>query len=340
MTGQVLDMAGADLAVLALPEGEHRQLVIRHAAGEHAAEALGLVLPATSLSAGVLATGQPVTVTDFTADSRVAPAARQRLRLGPAVLFPLGAPGNVRGVLTVGRYPGSMPLAHTAAEMAGSFAAQAAVALELADARRDAEQVTVLQDRERIARDLHDLVIQRLYATGMSLQGTLPLITRPDAAERVNRAVDAMDDTIKEIRSAIFALQAQPQAKQPATRQRVLAIIDEMTGPLGFAPSLRLAGDLDGRVPEDTAAQMLTALREALSNTARHASASRVDVTIETGDCLVLAVRDNGRGLPGTTRRSGLANLTDRARHLGGTMTLSPADDSGGTELRWQVPLA
>jgi signal transduction histidine kinase len=335
---QVREMSDADLVVLALPEGERRQLVLRHVAGEHAAQALGLVLPETSLSAQVLATGEPVTVTDFSADTRVAQAARERLGLGPAVLFPLGAPGNVRGVLTVGRRPGSMPLAHAAVEMAGSFAAQAAVALELADVRREAEQVTVLQDRERIARDLHDLVIQRLYATGMSLQGALPLIGRPEVTERINRAVDAMDDTIKEIRSAIFALQARSDVKEPATREQVLGIIDEMTGPLGFAPSLRLVGDLGGGVPENVAAQMLTALREALSNAARHAGASRVEVTIETGDSLVLVVRDDGRGMSGSTRRSGLANLTERAQQLGGDMKIGPAD-AGGTELRWQIPL-
>lgn len=338
VTGQAREMAGADLAVLALPEGERRQLVIRHAAGENAASALGLVLPDTSLSAGVLAAGEPVTVADFSADSRAAQVARERLGLGPAVLFPLGGPGNVRGVLTVGRRPGSMPLAHPVVEMVGSFAAQAAVALELADARRDAEQVTVLQDRERIARDLHDLVIQRLYATGMSLQGALPLISRPEVAERVNRAVDALDDTIKEIRSAIFALQARHDVKEPATRERVLEIIDEMTGPLGFAPSLRLAGDLDAHVPEDVAAQMLSALREALSNAARHAAARRVDVTVEAADALVLVVCDDGRGMTGSTRRSGLANLAERARQLGGVMQVGPAD-GGGTQVRWQVPL-
>jgi signal transduction histidine kinase len=344
--GEVLDlvieqarqMSGADLVVLALPEGERRQLVLRHAAGEDAAGTIGLVLPDTSLSAGVLASGAPVTVADFSADSRVAQVARERLGLGPAVLFPLGGHRNVRGVLTVGRRPGSMPLAHPVVEMVGSFAAQAAVALELADARRDAEQVTVLQDRERIARDLHDLVIQRLYATGMSLQGALPLIARPEVAERVNRAVDAMDDTIKEIRSAIFALQARRDVKGPATRERVLAILDEMTGPLGFAPSLRLTGDLGEHVPEEAAAQLLTALREALSNAARHAGASRVDVTIEADGCLALVVRDNGRGMSASTRRSGLANLTERAEQLGGVMKVGSAD-GGGTELRWQVPL-
>jgi len=238
----------------------------------------------------------------------------------------------------VGRHPGSMPLPHAAMEMVGSFAAQAGIALELADARRDAEKVTVLQDRERIARDLHDLVIQRLYATGMSLQGAMPLISRPEVADRVSRAVDALDDTIGDIRSAIFALQTRHDVKQASLREQVLQIIDEMTGPLGFAPSLSLTGDLGERVPDDIAANMLGALRESLSNAARHAEASRTDVIVEVGSDLVLIVRDNGVGLRDATRRSGLANLAERAEQLGGTLKVGAAD-GGGTELHWQVPL-
>ena len=339
VTEQVLEMSGADLAVLALPEGEHHHLVVRHAAGADAARARGMTLPDTSLSAEVLATGEPVTLEEFSRDERVAQVARERMALGPAVIFPLGAAGNVRGVLTVGRYPGSMPLPQAAVEMVGSFAAQAAVALELADARRDAEQVTVLQDRERIARDLHDLVIQRLYATGMSLQGAMPLISRPEVADRVSRAVDALDDTIADIRSAIFALQARHDVKQASIRERILGVMDEMTEPLGFAPSLSLTGNLGERVPDDIAANMLGALRESLSNAARHADASRIDVIIEVGGDLVLVVRDNGVGLRDVTRRSGLANLAERAEQLGGTLKVGAADGSG-TELHWQVPLS
>jgi signal transduction histidine kinase len=335
---EVLEMSGADLAVLALPETERARLVVRHAAGEDAARTRGMALPDTSLSAEVLATGEPVTVEEFSQDERVAQVARERMTLGPAVIFPLGGPGNVRGVLTVGRRPGSMPLTSAAVEMIGSFAAQAGVALELADARRDAEQITVLQDRERIARDLHDLVIQRLYATGMSLQGAMPLISRPEAADRVSRAVDALDDTIGDIRSAIFALQARHDVKQASLRERVLEVMDEMTRPLGFAPSLSLTGDLGEHVPEEIAGHMLGALRESLSNAARHAGASRVDVSVDAGAELVLVVRDDGVGLRDITRRSGLANLADRAEQLGGTLKVGSAD-GGGTELLWQVPL-
>ena len=339
VTQEVLEMCGADLAVLALPEGGHGQLAVRHAAGEDAARTRGMVLPDTSLSAEVLATGEPVTVEEFSRDERVAQVARERMTLGPAVIFPLGGPGNVRGVLTVGRRPGSMPLTSAAVEMIGSFAAQAGVALELADARRDAEQITVLQDRERIARDLHDLVIQRLYATGMSLQGAMPLISRPEAADRVSRAVDALDDTIGDIRSAIFALQARHDVKHASLRERILEVLDEMTGLLGFAPSLSLTGDLGENVPEEIAGHMLGALRESLSNAARHAGASRVDVTVDGEADLVLVVRDDGVGLRDITRRSGLANLADRADQLGGTLKVGSAD-GGGTELLWQVPLS
>jgi signal transduction histidine kinase len=339
VTQEVLEMSGADLAVLALPEAEHDHLVVRHAAGEDAARARGMVLPDTSLSFEVLATGEPVTVEEFSRDERVARVARERMTLGPAMIFPLGGPGNVRGVLTVGRRPGSMPLASAAVEMVGSFAAQAGVALELADARRDAEQITVLQDRERIARDLHDLVIQRLYATGMSLQGAMPLISRPEAADRVSRAVDALDDTIGDIRSAIFALQARHDVKHASLRERILEIMDEMTGPLGFAPSLTLTGDLGEHVPEEIARHMLGALRESLSNAARHADARRVDVIVDAGADLILVVRDDGVGLREITRRSGLANLADRAEQLGGTLKVGSAD-GGGTELHWQVPLS
>ena len=183
----------------------------------------------------------------------------------------------------------------------------------------------MLQDRDRIARDLHDLVIQRLYATGMSLQGAMPLITRPEVSDRVSSAVDALDETIREIRSAIFSLQSRTDAEAPGPAGE-----DPRGGrgddhPLGFAPSLRLVGPLDAEVPGEVGDHMLSALREALSNAARHAGASRVDVTVEFGSDLVLRVRDNGKGLGSGTRRSGLANLAERASGLGGVLRVGPA---------------
>jgi signal transduction histidine kinase len=196
----------------------------------------------------------------------------------------------------------------------------------------------VLQDRDRIARDLHDLVIQRLYATGMSLQGALPLITRPDAADRISSAVDALDETIGEIRSAIFSLQSHGDVKRHGLRAKILEVVEEMTAPLGFAPSLRLVGPLDEDVPGEVGDQLLSALREALSNAARHSGASSVEVTVDCSADLVLTVRDNGKGLGTSTRRSGLANLAERASALGGALRVGPGE-GGGTDLEWQAAL-
>ncbi len=339
------ELSGADLVVLALPDEDRRVLVIEYATGMGADRAIGVVLPMDrSLSGMVMATGEPVSVADFGNDERTARAAREALNLGAAVVVPLGAPGNVRGVLTAGREPGRQALPPAAAEMVATFAAQAAVAVELAEHRRESERLSVFEDRDRIARDLHDLVIQRLYATGMSLEGAMPLIARPELATRVRTAVDAMDETIKDIRATIFALQARTTDKPPGTRARILAVADEMAGPLGFAPSLRLSGPLDDVITGELAEHVLTALREVLSNAARHAEASRVDVTIAAGGAdgtqrgVVLRVSDDGIGIGDSARRSGLRNLLDRARQFNGTMRVGPLA-GGGTELVWRVPL-
>jgi signal transduction histidine kinase len=344
ITRQALELSGADLAVLALPDDEGRRLTITHAAGEGTDATRGLVLPADqSLSGQVLATGKPVTSADFADDERASQAARRAMnQIGPAVLFPLGAPGNVRGVLTVGRRHGAAPFPQAQADVVASFAAQAGVALELAASRAEAERLSLYEDRDRIARDLHDLVIQRLYATGMSLEGTMPMITRPEVASRITHAVDAMDETIKDIRATIFGLQARDSASGPDLRGDIVALVEEMADMLGFAPSLRLGAGLNARVSPEVAEQVLAALREALSNAARHADASQVDVTVDVDPDGMLAVQvtDNGTGIPAEGRRSGLRNLATRAEKLGGELRLEPADPGAptpGTKLEWRV---
>ena len=336
---QALEMSGADLVVLALPTGNRGTLMIEHACGDGAAGALGLVLPAERSASGiVMGSGKPLTVADFSSDQRVAAVAREHMPLGPAVFVPLGPAGDVRGVLTAGRNQGALPLSADAVDMLITFAAQAGIGLELAEHRNDAQRLLLFEDRDRIARDLHDLVIQRLFATGMSLQGATALIGDPDVAGRVEKAVDALDETIRDIRSAIFKLQSRGEATPARLRTRTLGVVEEMTDSLGFAPALRLAGPLDSRVPARIADQMLAALREALANVAKHAQASRVDVAVEAGPDLVLTVSDNGVGLGETTRRSGLANITERAAESGGAMRVTAAA-GGGTELEWRVPL-
>jgi signal transduction histidine kinase len=340
VTQQTLEMTGADLVVLALPDLERTRLTIKHAAGDAAQQALNLDLPAgASVSGQVLATGKPVTIEDFRHDERVAKVARENLNLGAAIVFPLGGPGNVRGVLTVGRHPGAMPLAQAAIDLVTTFAAQAGIALELADHRKDAERLAVFEDRDRIARDLHDLVIQRLYASGMKLQGVMPQITRPQVEERVSSVVDDLDATIKDIRTAIFALQARDSKERHGLRGKVMEVLEQTTGPLQLSSSVQLDGRLDSEVPDDIGEDMLHALREALSNAARHGKATQVEVTVAVGSELRLLVRDNGIGIGETDRRSGLANLARRAGQYGGSLTVAPAA-GGGTELDWRVPLS
>jgi signal transduction histidine kinase len=339
ITELALEMSGADLVVLALPSAEEDCLVVEHASGIGAPDALGLRLPLdSSVPVALLQDGQPVPIDDVIGDPRAAEAARKRLGLGRAVVIPLGAPGNVRGALTAGRAPGSPPLAASAIEMVTTFTAQAAISLELADHRRDAERAALVADRDRIARELHDLVIQRLFATGMSLQAATGMIPAGPAADRVRQSVDALDDTIRDIRTSIFTLQSHPEADKVSLRAKIMAVADEMTEALGCAPSLRLDGRLDTIVPRHIGASLLVALREGLANAARHARASRVDVTAEAGTDLVLVVEDNGTGITRTGRRSGVANLAERARALGGEMLLAPAA-GGGTRMEWRVPL-
>ena len=345
ITRQALELSGANLVVLALPDDDGQRLTIAHAEGDGADATRGLVLPAgQSLSGRVLSTGEPLTSADFATDERAAQAARGAMsQIGPAVVFPLGAPGNVRGVLTAGRRHGAAAFPQAVADVVAAFAAQAGVALELAATQAEAKRLSLYEDRDRIARDLHDLVIQRLYATGMSLEGTMPMITRPEVASRISHAVDAMDETIKEIRAAIFALQIRDAPVQPDLRANIVTLVEEMTPVLGFAASLRLGAGLGAGVSQEVAEQALAALREALSNAARHAGASQVDVTVDVDadGILVVQVTDDGIGLPPDGRRSGLSNLARRAEKLRGELRLGPADPaapSPGTRLEWRVP--
>jgi two-component system, NarL family, sensor histidine kinase DevS len=159
-------------------------------------------------------------------------------------------------------------------------------------------------------------------------------------ADRVRNAVDAMDDTIRDIRATVFSLQSRSGPGAPRLRSMVVALIDEMAEMLGFAPELRFGSGLDSRASAVLPEHVLAVLREALSNVARHSGATRVEVAVDTdaAGTLTVLVRDNGHGIKETGRRSGLANIADRAAELGGELRLSPVE-SGGTELQWRVPV-
>lgn len=206
--------------------------------------------------------------------------------------------------------------------------------------RRDAEQLALLEDRDRIARDLHDLAIQRLFATGMTLQSAARLVEHVGAAERVQRAVGDLDETIKIIRSTIFGLRAREDETGPSLRARVARAVGEAGAALGFPPRLSMEGLLDTDVPPAVADHVMAALGETLSNAARHAHATRVEVSLQaTADEVVLTVSDNGKGIPADGRRSGLRNLGERASSVGGILDIrTPAE--GGSRLIWRAPLA
>ena len=228
-------------------------------------------------------------------------------------------------------------------ELLVGLASAAGVAIENARLHTKVQELTLLEDRERIARDLHDTVIQRLFATGMSLQGTARLVHGdPEAAvTRIEGAVDDLDVTVKQIRTAIFGLERTRAVSPDGLRTRVLAVAREAAGPLGSEPRVLFEGPIDTMVGEPVAAEVLATLREALSNVARHAAATTVDVSISLADgALSVRVADDGVGPPSDhqPRGNGLANMLDRAVRLGGAMTLR-AGEAGGTVLAWQVPV-
>jgi signal transduction histidine kinase len=227
-------------------------------------------------------------------------------------------------------------------ELVVGLAAAAGIAVENARLHTRVQQLALVEDRERIARDLHDTVIQRLFATGLSLQGTARLAgTDTDAAvTRIEAAVDDLDLTVKHIRSAIFGLESSRLSTAGGLRHRVLALGREAAGALGFDPRCFFDGPIDSAVDEDVAGDIVAMLREALSNVARHARATRVDVELVVADHILVRVLDDGVGPPRSDapRGHGLNNMEARAEHHGGRFQLR-AGAPKGSVLEWQVPL-
>jgi len=230
-----------------------------------------------------------------------------------------------------------------------ALAAAAGVAIENARLYGRAKQVGVLEDRDRIARDLHDVVIQRLFASAMTLMSVQPLVSDPDARTRIEETVSDLDETIRQIRSTIFALHTATDPDAPSIEDRFRAQAEAATTVLGFAPEVDVevaaegsgAGVTDGgpSLPAEVADQLVVVLGEALTNVARHAQASRVVVHLAvTAHEARLTVTDDGVGIQPGGRRSGLRNMQARAAALGGSSTATARPD-GGTRLEWWVPL-
>ncbi|MFF8729264.1 GAF domain-containing protein [Streptomyces sp. NPDC015171] len=335
------DISGSALAVVAMPMADTDSLTVEIAVGVDAEAHRGLVLPVRESLIGLAYTAAaPVASDDVVRDPRISPKPPRFGGLGPAVAVPIGTgAGGVRGVVLVAREAGRAVFLPKETEMLQGFAAQAAIAMELAERRQDAQQIALLEDRDRIARDLHDLAIQRLFATGMTLQSAGRFIDHPEAAERVLRAVDDLDETIKIIRSTIFGLRAREGTADSGLRARVVRTVGAAAPVLGFAPSVRMEGLVDTDVPAGTADHVVAVLSEALTNIARHARAGRAQVLLTAaGGEVCLTVTDDGVGIAPGGRRSGLRNMAERAEELGGRLEIAGPDD-GGTTLAWRVPL-
>ncbi|MGH8938434.1 MAG: sensor histidine kinase, partial [Actinomycetes bacterium] len=215
-----------------------------------------------------------------------------------------------------------------------AFAEQTALALQVAQAHEDRARLAVFEDRDRIGRDLHDLVIQRLFAIGLTLQNATRLAVRPEVTERISTAVDDIDATIKDIRRTIFELSAPPATDLRAELAETIAVV---VPALAFTPRLRTEGPVDTLVQEDIRTHLLAVLREMLTNVARHARATAAEVHLLAGKEIELTVRDNGKGFTDSPRESGLRNMRERAESLGGSFEIRRAEP-GGTTAVWRVP--
>ncbi len=350
--GETLDLiveraravAGAELSMLALVDEQGGDLVLEAVAGPHAEHLRNERVSTAGTPIGdVLRTSRPYVfdgdAAAFGWDGDGGRAAQ--LKGGSMLLVPLASGPHMLGVLIVTRpdvQPGFDP---SDMHMVTTFAGHAALALEFARAQEDRGRLAVFEDRDRIARDLHDHVIQRLFAVGLGLQGISRQVVRADLAERVGGYVRDLDTTIQEIRRTIFSLQERAGDRR-SLRGQVLEIAQDAAASLGFEPRVALEGPLDSAVPDPMRPEVLATLREALTNVVRHAHASHADVLIRA-DVLhrvfELHVTDNGVGIPADPpRRSGLTNMTERANRLGGALSIDPGQQ-GGTVLIWQVPL-
>lgn len=316
------------------PDGEVTTLLVSTAVGNHADDVLGQRIPVDgSTSGGVFRSGRPLITESFRHPIESFTDFGER----PAILMPLTADDTVLGVIAVARHRGDAPFDDGYLELVSDFAGHAAIALALAAGRQRERELTIVADRERIAHDLHDHVIQRLFAAGLDLQGTIARSTSPEVNNRLARTIDDLQATIETIRSTIFELQS-PLAGSNDFRQRLEKLVADLTDDRDLVTTIHFSGPLSA-VADTVADNAEAVTAEAISNAVRHSGASRLDIAVKVADNFTLAVTDNGRGIPTSNRRaSGIANMHRRAEVLGGVCDIGPGA-GGGTTVQWTVPL-
>jgi signal transduction histidine kinase len=317
-----------------LPAEETDTLVVSAAVGLNAGEVVGQRVPVDGSTSGDVFRFGATMITDaMSYPIQAFTDVGER----SAIVMPLRAHDEVAGVIAVARSPDQPPFDQSYLDLVSDFATHAAIALMLAEGREHARQLTIVAERERIAHDLHDHVIQRLFAAGMDLQGTVARVRSPEISQRLNRTLDDLQTIIEEIRSTIFALKS-PLGTDSSFRHRIQRVIADLTGNRDVVTTVRLHGPM-AAVEGELAEHAEAVAAEAVSNAIRHSGASRLTVDVSVADMLTIDVADNGCGIPADNpRRSGLANLSYRAEQVGGSCEVtSPAE--GGTRVRWTAPL-
>ncbi|OBH49851.1 histidine kinase [Mycobacterium mantenii] len=317
-----------------LPVDEIDTLVISAAVGLNASEVVGQQVPVDGSTSGrVFRSGAAVISESLSYPIQAFTDVGQR----SAILMPLRTDDDVIGVIAVARSADRPPFDDSYLDLVSDFATHAALALVLASGREHARQLTLVGERERIAHDLHDHVIQRLFAAGMDLQGTVARARSPEVVERLNRTLDDLQTIIEEIRTTIFQLKS-PLQHESGFRQRIQRVVTDLTENRDIVTTVRMHGPMTavgGELAEH--AEAVTA--EAVSNAVRHSGASRLTIEVDVADMLTLDIIDNGSGIPDDNRRrSGLANMAYRAEQVGGRCEISN-HAAGGTRVHWTAPL-
>jgi signal transduction histidine kinase len=317
-----------------LPVDEVDILVVSTAVGLYADEVLGQWVPVEGSTTGaVFRSGTPVITAAFGHPPQAFTDAGRR----PAIVMPLRSEHTVLGVIAVARNSDQPPFDAEHLDLMSDFADHAAMALTLASALEHARYLTVLADRERIGHDLHDHVIQRLFAAGLDLQGTIARSRSSEITDRLNRTVTDLQTTIEDIRTTIFELHSTGR-QRISFRQRIQAAVADLTENGAVVTTLRMSGPMSV-IGDDLAGHAESVILEAVSNAVRHSGATQLSVEVAVADELDIMVTDDGCGISADNgRRSGLANMASRAEQIGGRCLLA-TPPGGGTEVHWTVPL-
>src|SRR5215217_1664429 len=331
-------LASADVVTLVRPfEDDPSRLEVVVATGAAERELVGLRYPThDSMAWQAMQQGHGVRVEAVDQLPGVYLHLRPYVPVCQAMALPLRGETGPRGAIVAGRITPHTPFTDADLDMAETFAGQAAIALELSDARADQQRLGVLLDRWRIAGDLHDHVIQRLFAAGLSLQSIAATVNEESTEQLLTRTVNELDETIRQIRSTIFALR---EDSSRSVRGAAITVVDQLGPVLPVRPDIQLVGPLDTVVDDAIIGDVEAVLRESLTNVVKHAQATRIRVRIQgDGRRLAVTVTDNGIGLSNSTRRSGLENLQRRAERYGGDFSVGNAPE-GGLRLQWSIPL-